>query len=516
MVSHGIAFPALRAASRGVRGEDLFALARDVAVFPSEVEEVPFAPLPVNAEFELDLHRPYSDALILCDDAGREYERIPEVIDCWAESGVMPFAEYHYPFENRNEFEKRAPGDFVAEYVGQTRAWFYYMHAMSVALFDRLSFRAAVVTGNILATDGSKMSKSKGNYTDPLMLMERFGADALRFCLMNSVVMQAEDVAFRDDEVREVHNRVIGTLWNSAKFFELYKNALGGKVRAEDSTHPLDCWARSLLGVLVREMTDAMEAYDTPRASRALRVFITDYSTWYVRRSRERVKGADPDQKSLDGFYALAIQREVLLTLAKLCAPIMPFIAEDVYRLAGGAGESVHLEAWPEDSVVDEKLLADMALIRAAASRGLELRDRAGIKVRQPLALFRARALPEDEALLSILADELNVKKVERDETLAEDAWLDTNITDELREEGVLRGMFRAIQDLRKKEGLLVSDRPQLRAHTNAVGAGFFSRHREALILQTGLARLDIKEDGELGSGEKTDAPFPAQFFLEK
>jgi len=569
MVSHGIAFPAVRAVCEGARGENIFRFAMDAAVSAADVEEMPFVPLPVNGEFELDMHRPYIDSLVLLDDEGREYERIPEVIDCWAESGLMPLAEYHYPFENREAFESRAPGDFVAEYVGQTRAWFYYMHAMSVALFDRQSFRSAVVTGNILAADGSKMSKSKGNYTDPLLLLDRFGADALRFYLMNSVVMQAEDAAFRDEEVREVHNRVIGTLWNSTKFFELYKDALDKTVRSEDSTHPLDRWVRSLLGVLIRELTDAMEAYDTPCACRALREFITDYSTWYVRRSRGRVKGGDslhrhpspqPSPREgrggssetqsaegivsegsgvnvktagvcplsphgeragvrgevSDGSYALATQREVLLTLARLIAPIMPFLAEDVYRVAAGELESVHLETWPADIAVDAQLLADMTLIRTAASRGLELRDRAGIKVRQPLASLRVRELPEDAALLEILADELNVKKVERDETLpeGEDAVLDTELTDALREEGTLRDILRTIQDLRKKEGLLVTDRPALRIHTNAQGQDFFTRHRTAITTQTGLARLDIKEDGEVSAVAGT--PFPLQFFVEK
>jgi len=523
IVSHGVAFSALETVASGTVGNNLFLVAQDITIVPTEIVEIPFAPLPINSDFELDLHRPYIDSIILLDDDGREYERIPEVIDCWAESGVMPFAEYHYPFENKEEFEKHAPGNFVAEYVGQTRAWFYYMHAMSVGLFDRLSFRSAVVTGNVLAADGSKMSKSKGNYTDPLLLLDRFGADALRFYLMNSVVMQAEDASFRDDEVREVHNRVIGTLWNSCKFFELYKNSVDEKVRSANSPHPLDKWVRSLLGMLILTTTDAMEKYDTPSVCRAIRGFINDYSTWYVRRSRDRVKAVGTE----DGKYALATQREVLLTLAKLCAPIMPFIAEDVYLVVApspnvGEGwgevnclESIHLETWPEYIPVDEKIITDMAVIRTIASRGLELRERAGIKVRQPLATLKVRRfLPEDEALIAILADELNVKKVEIDETLTEEEWLDTEITDDLREEGTLRDMLRAVQDLRKKEGLFVTDRPILRVHTNSAGAQFFTKYRDAIISQTGLSRLDIKEDAE--TNEATSLQFPAQFFIER
>ncbi|HEX8993938.1 MAG TPA: class I tRNA ligase family protein, partial [Candidatus Paceibacterota bacterium] len=418
-----------------------------------------------------------------------------EVIDCWAESGVMPFAEYHYPFEGKEEFEKRAPGDFVAEYVGQTRAWFYYMHAMAVALFDRISFRTAVVTGNVLAADGSKMSKSKGNYTDPLILLDKYGADAVRLYMMGSVVMQAEDFAFRDDDVRDVHNRIIGILWNSYKFFELYKAEYDGKTEADKSPHPLDRWIRSRLAELHREMTDALESYDTPRALRPLRAFIEDYSTWYVRRSRDRVRaGADAQDKQ----FALATQREVLLVLATLIAPAAPFIAESLYRGVGGKKESVHLENWPEEGAVDETILADMAIVREVASRALERRDDAAIRVRQPLALLKVRELPEDETLREIIADEVNVKAIETDSTMEEDIWLDTDLTDELREEGLLRDVVRAIQDLRKKEALSVNDRPTLSVEVDEEYEVFFKKYERDLVVQTGLKELAVSRVDEL------------------
>jgi isoleucyl-tRNA synthetase len=348
--------------------------------------EIPFVPLPVNAQFELDLHRPYTDSLVLLGESGEEYERIPEVVDCWVESGAMPFAEYHYPFENAQEFEKRAPGDFIAEYIAQTRTWFYYMHAMGVLLFDRLAFRNVISTGTILAADGSKMSKSKGNYTDPLVVMDRYGADALRFHLMGSVVMQAEDLNFRDEDVRDANNRVVGMFWNCFKFFELYQNEYDGKTRADESVHLLDRWVRARLDETVREVTHAMDACDMPRACRALRPFIDDYSTWYVRRSRERVKGEDVRDKQC----SLATQKEVLITLAKLLAPLTPFLSDMVYRGVGGVRESVHLEEWPRARTRgffeklfgrndDSERISQMAKARALVSQALEARDKAGI-----------------------------------------------------------------------------------------------------------------------------------------
>ncbi len=220
------------------------------------------------------------------------------------------------------------PAQFIAEYIGQTRTWFYYMLAVSTVLSGRSSFQNVVSTGNLLAADGAKLSKSKGNYTDPLNIMNQFGADAYRFYLMGSVVMNSEDLQFRDEDVREANNRVLGILWNCYKFFELYKNERDATVRAADSTHGLDRWVLSLLNKTTAAVTAAMEAYDTPAACKALRAFTDDYSTWYVRRSRDRVKGDDAQDKQ----FALATQYEVLITLSQLFAPIAPYIAESIYR----------------------------------------------------------------------------------------------------------------------------------------------------------------------------------------
>ncbi|TSC87058.1 MAG: isoleucyl-tRNA synthetase [Parcubacteria group bacterium Gr01-1014_8] len=468
IISHGTPLWLLCASARGLSREEALSTRETDYPKQSVITELSFVPLPYNADYELDLHRPYTDSLTLLDEEGREYERIPEVVDCWVESGSMPFAEQHYPFENKSVFEKRAPGDFIAEYIAQTRTWFYYMHAMGVLLFGRLAFRNVVSTGTILAADSSKMSKSKGNYTDPLVVMDRYGADALRFYLMGSVVMQAEDLNFRDEDVRDTHNRVMGLLWNTYKFYELYKKEYEGKAFAKRSTNLLDQWVIARLNETVRTVTNALDAFNMPPAARAIRDFVEDYSTWYVRRSRERVKGSDKADKQ----FALATQREVLLDVAKMLAPIAPFIAESVYRGVGGALESVHLEEWPSGISrgffsrlfgrdKSKESLANMAAVRAAVSRALEARERARMKIRQPLSalILNGERFPiKESGLLDIIKEEVNVKRVDVGD-ITDDVWLDTALTPELKREGLIREVSRTGQAERKLLKLSPEDR---------------------------------------------------------
>ena len=352
-----------------------------------EFRKLDFVPLPHNKNFELDLHRPYIDDIELISEDGEPLKRIPEVIDGWVESASMPFAEYHYPFENKKEFENRFPGDFVAEYIAQTRTWFYYMHTIATALFDNIAFKNVITTGNVVAADGSKMSKSKGNYTDPLVLIDSMGADAFRYYLMSSVVMQAEDMLFKDEEIKDVHNRLINILWNSFSFYELYAD---GKLETRNSKletkHVLDRWILARLDQLIGEVTEAMEKYDMVRATRPIKDFVSDLSTWYIRRSRDRFKVRDQE--------ALGTARHVFQEFSKLIAPVMPFIAEDIYRRLKGGKESVHLEDWPKAGSVDQKILENMEEARKIVSLALEARSKAGIKVRQPLPKLEIRTKP--------------------------------------------------------------------------------------------------------------------------
>lgn len=489
IVSHGGTIWALQ---RVVGRESREGFSRTVMFKNAEWKELPFVPFPHNKNFELDLHRPYIDDVVLVDERGSRYERIPEVLDCWVESGSMPFASMNYPQDKSRVNPERFfgmmprgyPGDFIAEYIAQTRTWFYYMHAMGVLLFGKQSFKAVVSTGNILAADGTKMSKSKLNYTDPYILMDKWGADPFRFHLMSSVVMQAEDLSFRDDDVREAHNRVVGTLWNSYKFFELYKDKIDGTDYTK-SSHPLDRWVLSLLNKTIAETTAAFESYDMPSACRPLRAFIEHYSTWYVRRSRDRARGDNDDAR-----MCMAVQRHVLSTTAQLLAPITPFLSESIWQGAMQDG-SVHLSDWPTSGSIDAQLLADMETVRTLASKGLELRDRAGVKVRQPLASFTAPSLPADAGLRAILADELNVKEVRENVSLT-DATLDTILTPELKEEGVVRDLARRIQEWRKEQKLSINDRPVATITVSAEEKIIGEKHKAALASQTGLERLEL------------------------
>lgn len=460
-------------------------------ISPAEAQLLPFVPLPHNRDYELDYHLPFIDEVKL-EKNGVPLTRIPEVVDCWLESGSMPFAEYHYPFENKAEFEKRSPGDFVSEYIGQTRAWFYYMHAVSAHLFGRQAFRNVITTGNVNAADGQKLSKSKKNYTDPYLLFDQYGADAFRFYLMSSVVMQAEDMLFKDDDVKDVHARVINLLRNVKSFYALFAH------EAPDATstsgHPLDLWILKRLNDTVREVTTQLDAYNTPRATRPMREFIDDLSTWYVRRSRDRVKG-DGD----DAARALATLRYVLREFSKLCAPVMPFIADEVYRATRAESEpvSVHLCDWPTARTngflsffkKKDTLLTDMEEVRALVSVALDVRQKAGIKVRQPLSQLTVHSeqLTGKADLLAIIAEEVNVKNVKIDNTMTDAVQLDTTITDELKEEGDLRDLIREIQDLRKQAGLNPKDQAVLTVPADR--AAFIEKHWDALSKATGVAR---------------------------
>jgi isoleucyl-tRNA synthetase len=295
--------------------------------------------------------------------------------------------------------------------------------------------------------------------------------------------MQAEDFIFRDEDVRDTHNRVIGILWNTSKFYELYKDAYDGHTRASASAHVLDRWVLARLKETIRAATAGFDTFDTPRATRALRAFIDDYSTWYVRRSRDRMKEEVKDKQ-----FALATQREVLQTLSRLIAPIMPFVAENVYRGAGGEKESVHLESWPEARVGllerwlrrDEKILKAMAATRTLVSRALEARDKAGIKVRQPLGRLEIRSgfWKLSPALLEVVKEEVNVKEV-REAPIAEEIKLDTTLTPELQEEGFARDITRAIQSARKEAGLKPGEEAKVVIDADAAARAIIEKHPE-------------------------------------
>ncbi|MCL4405509.1 class I tRNA ligase family protein [Patescibacteria group bacterium] len=430
----------------------------------AEIRKLGLRIAPRNDTGEVDLHRPYIDAVTFaCRSCGGKMRRTTEIFDSWVEAGSMPFAEFHYPFDNKKVFEARFPGQFVAEYIAQTRAWFYVMHVISLILFGEAPFENVVTTGTILAEDGSKMSKSKGNYPDPKIVLARYGADSLRFYLMNSVVMQADNLDFSEKGVEGIYRKVELLIANVYKFFATYASTSNATATGDEAARLLDLWIKVRTEELVTEVTKYLDVYDTVRATRAVQEYVDDLSTWYLRRSRKR------DDRAF--FNTL---HDSLLTLSKVIAPFMPFLADDLYGkikshdLADSRAESVHLTAWPKASFSmreskRRELTSKMAEVRRLASLGLAGRERVKIKIRQPLSKMSVKGkVTLNSDMLNILKDEVNVKEVVFDPDLVlpedQEIQLDTNLTEELKEEGVLREMTRLIQGLRREAGLVPTD----------------------------------------------------------
>lgn len=407
-----------------------------------------------------DYHRPWVDDITFEID-GVTYTRIDKVLDGWFESGSMPFAQFHYPFENVEKFEANFPGDFIVEYVGQVRAWFYYVHAVNVGLFGHNAYKNVIVTGNVAGNDGLKMSKSRGNFTDPNLLMDQYSADSLRFTLLSSPLLSGEDFALKDREVGDVA-RKLSMVWNMYDFFTLYAEVDGWEFNGqsgiqdpyESLTNPLDQWIISRVHQLIEEIEKNMDGYDIPSAMKPILPFIDDASNWFVRRSRRRFWKSEDDT---DKNNAYATLHYVLVRLSQALAPFVPFLAEELYRNLTGE-ESVHLTDWPEVGHVNELIVQDMETVRDYVNQALSLRAAAKMKIRQPLASVTIPTAGEFVNFEDILTEELNVKAVIVGGELA----LDLELTPELKAEGLAREIVRHIQAARKDAGLNVDDRIQL------------------------------------------------------
>jgi len=407
-----------------------------------------------------DLHKDVVDQITLeCPKCGLEVRRIPDVLDTWFDSGSMPFAQLHYPFDNREKFDKIAPADYIAEYQDQCRAWFYYLHIISSAVTGKIAFKNAVVSGTILAEDGRKMSKRLKNYPDPNEMIDKYGADALRFYLTTSPVMQAENLNFKESELAELYRGIFRMLWNSYSFFVLYANI--DKWSAQEkpgvSSNILDRWIISLLGQLTNEVNDGMESYNLVKASRAFVPFVDNLSNWYIRRSRKRFWKTENDDDKVNAYQTLYT---VLVQLSKLMAPFTPFIAEEIYKNLTGS-ISVHLEDFPKEGqgAVDSELNNEMSETRKVVELGLSSRAGAGIKVRQPLQSLTYHGKQLNRELEAIVAEEVNVKMVQYGAGDPNTIDLDLRMTDELKSEGLAREIIRTTQELRKNAGFKVEDR---------------------------------------------------------
>lgn len=453
-VTHGSPVWMLQAATELKTDEELYAELRSLEdTSPAHAHVLPLKPrlVPRDETGAVNLHRPYIDEVELEID-GSTYRRIGDVFDCWFESGSMPFASLHYPFENRQVFNKNYPADFIAEGLDQTRGWFYSLINLGVGLFDKAPYKHVIVNGLVMAESGVKLSKSEKNYTDPMELVEKYGADAVRYFLLSSPVVKGENVQFSDKGVEDVYKKVIQRLENVLSLYEINKDT--NYTPSTSSSNVLDRWIISRMHEVVAQTTKGYDTYTLDEATYPLDKLVDDLSVWYVRRSRDRLKGdAGMEEKKL-AYETLAY---VLCTLAKVIAPVMPFLAERVYAVSGGTKESVHLESWPESREVDSSSQESMKMVREIVTEALALRTQAKIGVRQPLQKLTLKDGIQEE-LHQILLDELNVKEISVDSSLQTVCVLDTAITPELQAEGDVRNLMRAVQDARKEKGLTPKD----------------------------------------------------------
>ena len=419
-----------------------------------------------------DYHLPQvMDVTFECD--GAEMHHIGKVLDCWFESGSMPFAQFHYPFENKEKFEASFPADFIIEAIDQTRGWFYSLTAVNVALFGKSPWRNLICTGFINAADGKKMSKKLKNYTDPMELMNKTSADSFRFLMLSSPLTNGENFALADKDVMDVA-RKLGMIWNMYDFFTMYAEVDGWEFNGDLSdplhnlTNPLDIWIVSRLHQLITEVERGLNNYNLQDATKPILPFLDDASNWYVRRSRRRFWKSEDDGDKNDAYRTL---HYVLVRLSYMLAPFTPFLAEELYHNLTGDNESIHLKDWMPAGEIDSSMLRDMNALRTAVNDGLSKRALEGIKVRQPLAFVKlintiSQDTPAEVAqfLIDIAKDELNVKSVEivtdsESESAQPSVVYDLTITPELKREGLMREIIRHVQSARKQAGLQIDDR---------------------------------------------------------
>lgn len=503
LVTHGLPLRLLKSTSLGKTARDLVRLGwSDISDPNASLHDIDWRNLPHNENYELDMHRPYVDHITWLDkETGEKMVRIPEVFDVWYDSGSMPFAQNHYPFENKEEFDKwhiannssLFPADFIAEGLDQTRGWFYSLLSLGIGLFDKSPYKHVVVNGLILAEDGRKMSKSLNNYPPLMPTIEKYGSDAMRFFLASSPATHAEEVAFSEKALDEVNKKVFNKLDNIYAFLTMYSGKAESLSEDEIKTflsnirNPLDYWIIARLNQTIDLVTKNLDLYFIDKALRPIVEFIDDASTWYLRRSRDRFKTEGSDRQS-----AIFVTRFILERISRLIAPVAPFMAEDLYQKVkfdqDKADQSVHLESWPLTVVVtpagvpnseisvesrkgfEDKIISEMAIVRDLVERGLAMRSDSKIKLRQPLNSFtyatEDQSIVLNQDLEDIMRDELNVKEIIKGVSNS----LDINITEDLKNEGLVRDLIRAVQEQRKNKELNPQDSINLMLATDNTG----------------------------------------------
>lgn len=524
IVSHGDPLWVLEGIIKGLPNEEILKLnSIEVDGKPIKIE---LHNWPRNLDGELDIHRPYIDNIYLkCKKCGKKMERIKEVADCWFDSGAMPLAQFHFPFQckevqppkidrntgrlNLQNLQKCIdfPADYISEGIDQTRGWFYTLLAVSTALgLDIPPYLNVICLGLVLDKNGQKMSKSKGNAVSPWDMVNKYGADIVRWYFY-TINQPGEPKLFNESDLGKMLRKFIMIIYNSFIFWNTYadKNQSVGGYKYK-SGHVLDRWILSRLNQTISSATENLEKYEVVPAGKALEVFVDDFSRWYIRRSRVRLQ--KPENKN-DFIAASDTLFYCLLELSKLLAPFTPFFAEALYRSFGSGEESVHLEDWPRanEKLIDFDLIEKMEEVRRISSLALAIRAERGVKIRQPLKTLdiKSKLLDvRDEEFLKILKDEVNVKEVKWNLEMKEEVALDTAITPELREEGLLRDVVRMAQGLRHDAGFVQKDAIILMAEPPDDLRGILEKNSDFLKKEVGAKAMELKKsekfDAELDS----------------
>lgn len=495
VISHGDPLWMLEGTLKNMTEKELLAYRETWYMKQGETRQVDFKNYPYGEDGRLNMHRPYIDDVLLKCVCGADMKRVPEVFDCWFESGSMPYAQHHYPFDSAEgmygaQFDPARnvgfPADFIAEGLDQTRGWFYSLHVLATCLFNKPAYKHVVVNGIILAEDGQKMSKRLKNYPDPMDVIATYGADALRLYILSSPAVYAQDMNFSEKGVSEVYKKVVVRLLNVVSFYEQYASLDDAtRVSFDDSLHVLDKFILVQLKNVKEVVEKALDEYQFQRASRAVADFVETLSTLYLQYSRDRFKEDDPRH-----LLARGVLRYVLAGIAKVSAPLIPFLAERVYESVkySDAAESVHLEDWPTlDAVIAsfKTEAAEVAEIPKIVEAILAERSNAGIPVRQPLRLSKVAHLPKNEECREVIRMRVNVERLREDTSLPADrpAWIDSEITPELREKGMVREFIHSIQDVRKSMGFKPEDRITLEICVkDGMIKDFFLRYKEEII----------------------------------
>lgn len=464
IISHGGPILMMESIVNGFNKEEIIKHWKTKLINVGELRKLEFKNFPYNeTDLNLDFHRPYIDQVrFLCPKCQNLMERVPEVIDVWFDSGAMPFAQYHYPFE-REMFKKQFPADYISEAVDQTRGWFYTLLAISTLLGFGSPYKNVISLGHVLDEKGEKMSKSRGNIIDPWYIVEKYSSDAARWYFY-TINQPGDAKLFTEKDIDQALKKFVLTYYNVFSFFELYKTNSKPQLKTRNL---LDKWIISKLNNLILDVTKKLDQYDIVSAARLIEDFtINDLSLWYVRRSRKRFKEAS------------ATLHFILLTLSKLTAPFVPFISEEIYRNLSNK-ESVHLEKWPKANkrLINKELEEKMKLVRQVVVEGLSQRAKAGIKVRQPLASLKIQITKSklQKELLDLIKEEINVKEIE----FGKETKLDTRITSVLKEEGLVREIMRNIQEMRKKAGYKPQDKVLIRYSGDDYLKNILKRNKE-------------------------------------